>query len=142
MFGFLGRAKQAEKLATSIGQLIHMLATGLETMGPEAPERLLRKLASRSREELMHKTRTVTALVPMATKEEMIVNLMIEANAKQTLMFDGGEKYAGFSLSCGLPPQTVLVYLQPTARLGITKNARELHAACLTMPNAIDASNL
>ncbi len=141
MLGFLGRTKRANEVATSMGQLIHMLSHGLESMGPEAPERLLRKLASRSREELTHSTRAVVALVPMTAAEEMVVNLMIESDAKQTLMIEGNEKYAGFSLSCRLPPQTVLIYLQPTFRLGITKDARALHSACRTMPNAIDASH-
>ncbi len=141
MFGIFSRTKRANEVATSMGQLIHMLSYGLESMGPEAPERLLRKLASRSREEKTHLTRTVFALVPMTTTEEMVVNLIINSDANQTLMIEGNEKYAGFSLSCKLPPQAVLIYLQPTFQFGITKDARALHSACRTMPNAIDASH-
>jgi hypothetical protein len=110
-------------------------------MGPEAPERLLRKLASRSREEKTHSTRTVFTLVPMTTTEEMVVNLIIDSDANQTLMIEGNEKYAGFFLSCKLPSQAVLIYLQQTFQFGITKDARALHSACRTMPNAIDASH-
>ena len=46
-----------------------------------------------------------------------------------TVSFFGGQRYAGFSFTCGLPPRTFLADLNPDALHGISWRAKELHAA-------------
>lgn len=137
MFGFFGRAKRAKTVAVSIGQLIHMLSAGRETLGPESP--VLRGLSSSDVAEAMRgDTRRVTALVPMTADQTMVVSLTLPPDGSQVLGIDGNDDYAGFHLSCGLPWGAVMIGLQPSLLRPVTKQARLLYAECKTMPGAIE----
>lgn len=138
MFGFFKR-KIARQLAHSIGQMINMLSVGMES-GPETPERMLRKLASQTKDERMGDTRVLWALVPMTPREKLPVSLTMQPDGKQTIIVDGGEIYAGFSLSCTIPVRVMVIELKPDAFRHITPGARALYAACKRMPNTIEGS--
>jgi hypothetical protein len=84
----------------------------------------------------------VTARIPMTSDTAMVAILQIQPNGKQVLLINGeDDEYAGFSLSCGLPPKAVVVDLQPPFRRPLTKLARLLFAECMTMPNAVNGAN-
>jgi hypothetical protein len=142
MFGFFASRRRARTIATSIGQLIHMFSTGFETWGPGAPEMHLRGLGTGIEEEMMGDARLIRALVPMSLDEAMWVSLFIKSDGQQTLMINGQNDYAGFSISCGLPAaRAILIDLQPAASRPVTRKARLLYTECRTMPNAVDASD-
>jgi hypothetical protein len=139
MFVFFGRAKRAETIAASIAQLIHMISGGKEHIGPSSPERLLRRLGTNIKEETMGGgVRALRALVPMTTKQAFWVKLLMPPdNRPQVLTVEGNESYAGFTLSCGVPPKAITIDLQPGFSRSVTKDARALYAACKTMPGPL-----
>ena len=116
-----------------------MLSVGLETMGPKSPERLLRGLGTQIHEEQMPDAQVLTVLVPMTTDQAWTVSLFRKPDGQQILMIAGGNEYAGFSLTCGLPLKTVTIDLQPSYLQPVSKQARLLYAQCKTMPNVIEA---
>jgi hypothetical protein len=147
MFHFFGRAKRARTVAYSIGQLIHMLSRGYESMGPKSAERLLRGLGTDVQDERWGQDRVVRALVPITTDQAMFVSCCIKSTGDQFLMINGNDDYFGFSLTCKLPLRSVVIDLRPgtihtsmaSTPRPVTKQARLLYAACKTMPNVVEA---
>jgi hypothetical protein len=140
MFGFFGGRKRAETVATSIGQLIHMLSQGYESLGPQSPERALRRLASSVTEQRTGAGRTLNALVPITPDQAMWVSLLIDSTGDQGIHIGGNDTYFGFSLTCKLPLHAVIIDLQPATTRPVTKQARLLYAACRSMPNVVEGS--
>jgi hypothetical protein len=136
LFRFFRAPKRAQTVAVSIAQLIQMLSAA------HNPERALRRLGTLVGEDMKGKTRVVTTLVEMTPGEEFTVSLAGGPN-EQRLSIQGGNRYDGFTLTCALPPQTVLLDLQPTLmRKRPWREARLLYAACKSFPNAVDISQL
>jgi hypothetical protein len=140
MFGFFRKVKRARTVAASIGQLIHMLSAGRETLGEKSPERLLRGLGNNNVVERMMSAdvRVVEALVPMTTDTSLPVSLFITPKGLQMITIAGDEEYFGFSLSCNLPHGAPRISLYPGALRKVTTQARMLYAECRTMPNAVE----
>jgi hypothetical protein len=128
MFGIFRRVRLARQVAQGIHELICQLSIAAVSNGSDAPERLLRKLASQWRDETTGKTRALLALVPMTAEAPLPVTLMLEPDGQQLLVVEGGERYAGFSLTCHIPPQAAVLDLQPGPLHGIALEARLLHA--------------
>ncbi len=138
MFRFFSGPRRAQQIAYSIGQLIHMLSAGRENHGLESPERLLRGLGPFVNEDTISGQRVITLLIPMTTEVDFFVKLATTPDSRHTLMIEGRDAYAGFTLSCGLPPRAVMIDLRPGAFSKVTRQARLLYAACKTMPNAVE----
>jgi hypothetical protein len=130
--------RRAQRIAYSLGELIHKLAAGLENHGLPYPESLLRGLGRLISEETINGQRVIKLLIPITTKEMFLVSLATAPNSSYRLTIDGQGVYAGFSLACALPPQTVMLVLKPGALGKVMPQARLLYAACKTNPNAVE----
>lgn len=133
---WLFNKKRADRVAQSISQLIHTLATGRENHGPTGPEQLLRGLAPPLSEDTITGQRVMKLLVAIAGKAKFFVSLATAPDHwGQRLTLDGRGEYSGFSLACTLPPRTVMIDLRPSA---VGQQARLLYAACKAMPNVVE----
>jgi hypothetical protein len=128
--------KRADRVADSIGQLIHMLSAGRENHGPTSPERLLCELAPLLSEDTIIGQRVVELVIAMTTKAKFLVSLATAPDhSNHRLTIDGRGVYSGFSLACALPPRTVMIDLLPSP---VGHQARLLYAACKAIPNVVE----
>ena len=128
MLSYFTWKSEIAEVMFAITRLVEHLATAERTGGFELAVGLLKSVGRYHRERETPYERVVLATMPLP-KHEFDVGVIKNRDGDCTVSITGLPRYAGFSLSCALPPRTFLADLNPDPANDISWRARKLFAA-------------
>ena|SRR5262245_57401541 len=123
MFGFFIKWEIAD-IRFSITKVVELLSHAYKTGGYELAVGSLKRLGRNPR-----KNTTMTLITLALPKHDFDIGIMKGTDGGCAVTFAGGERYAGFSFTCSLPPQAFIANLKPDPLHGISWRARRLYDA-------------
>jgi hypothetical protein len=122
MFGIFDGRREAEQVALAINHLVQSVSHSYTTEGVDGCIELLKRIGGRlAYDTVTGKTRNIRFEI-LILKHDFNIGLMTN-DMRPFLNISGGERYAGFEFSCGLPPRTFIAEVQPTIAWGASRRA-------------------
>jgi hypothetical protein len=129
MFSYLIWKWEIADVMYSIAKLIEHFSEAKRIGGFDGAAASLRRLGRNYKDMNSSESQRAKAVMACPKYEFDICIDQPTDNDRCTIHFWGGPRYAGFSFTCGLPPQTFIAEARPTALMDVSWRAKKLVAA-------------